>query len=159
MTPYTPSRSVMGRDELLAHRVAGGSRDYSVSDDGYGDMAHAQAQGWATCSAWGRDGWDLGEWPIVSVHMRTRDGRSEVMTIVEGDRDVYAFDSKADQHAAVDYLFLWYAASRDWSPMRGDEGRAMLDAGGASVDPKFRGPFSWARLDAEGGGGGAVPQA
>lgn len=146
---YTPTRSLMRRDELLAHRVTRYSRNYAVSDDGYGDVTAAQSQGWKTHPSWGRDGWDLGQWPYVSIHLRVNGGRYEVLTIVEGDHDVYAFDSEADQHAAVDYLFLWHAANNEWCPVRGEEGREALDAGTVDVDSRYRGPFSWERLNSE----------
>jgi hypothetical protein len=144
-----PTRPVMGRDELLAHRTKTYGRDHAVSDDGYDDMQAAQSQGWKTHGTWGRDGWDLGQWPYVTVHLRTTDGRYEVLTITEGDHELYTFASEADQHAAVDYLFLWHAANQAWCPVQGEEGRAALDLGGAEVDPRYRGPFSWARLFSE----------
>ena len=146
---YNPTRPVMGAEEFNAHRVKRYGRDYAVSDDGFDDMAVARSRGWTTHSSWGRDGWDLGTWPYVSIHLRVHDGRYEVLTIVEGDHDVYSFDSEADQHAAMDYLFLWYAADQAWCPVRGSEGRQALDAGTAVVDVRFRGPFSPARLDKE----------
>ena len=148
---YTPTRPVMGREELLAHRASAHGRDYSVSDDGYDDMSVAESRGWEAHSAWGRDGWDLGQWPYVSILLRVDGSRHEVMTIVEGDHDVYVFDSEADQHAAVDYLFLWHAAHQEWCPVQGDEGRGTLDAGTADVDVRYRGPFSWARFENESG--------
>ena len=148
---YTPSRALMGRDELVAHRLQTYGRDYSVSDDGYDDMEAARAKGWGTESLWGRDGWNLGQWPYVSIHLRVNEGRHEVLTITEGDHEVYAFDSEADQHAAVDFLFLWHAAHEDWCPVRGEEGRDALNAGAVEVDSKYRGPFSWERLSEEAG--------
>ena len=143
---YTPTRPVMGRSELIAHRARTYGRDYVVSCDGYDDMELAQSQGWKTHASWGRDGWDLGQWPYVTIHLRTTGGRYEVLTITEGDHEVYAFTSEADQHAAVDYLFLWYAAYQEWCPVRGEQGREALDSGAVDVDAKYRGPSSATRL-------------
>jgi hypothetical protein len=65
----------------------------------------------------------------------------ELMQIVEGDREVYAFDSPADRDAATDYLFLWYAADRHWAPITCDQ-REALDAGyPLAIGDKWRGPY------------------
>ena len=100
-------------------------------------------------ASWGRDGWNLGDWPYVMIYVRETsgrfephhpDGRFELMQIVEGDRTVYRFLTAADRDAATDYLFLWYAAGARWAPL-GYEDRLRLDAGELTVDEKFRGPY------------------
>lgn len=151
-------RPIMTAAELAEHRVGAHGRDYTRSDDGYGDMSEARGEGWRVISGWGRDGWDLGDWPYVSIMIRDRaetpelqlrGSRFEMQTICEGDHDVYRFDHEEDRTAALDYLFLWYAAGEDWAPLTYED-RARLDAGElGDVDPKFRGPFSWARCNAE----------
>lgn len=42
----------------------------SYVDDGYEFMAAGEAAGWRPVSAWGADGWDLGDWPYVVVMFR-----------------------------------------------------------------------------------------
>lgn len=41
-------------------------------DDGYEWMEQAAAEGWRAVSAWGRDGWDFGDWPYVVYLFRER---------------------------------------------------------------------------------------
>lgn len=136
---YSPTRPIMGSAELARHKATAHGRDYTVSDDGYDDMEAAAKQGWRTLSSWGHDGWDLGNWPYVSIQVRNRDGRFELQSICEGDHTLYAFDADGDRDAALDYLFLWHAADKDWAPLNWDQ-RAQLDEGGFEVDAKFRGP-------------------
>lgn len=149
-------RPVMSAAELREHKVRDYGRDYSESDDGYGDMQAEQKRGWRQLSGWGRDGWDMGNWPYVAMMTRTsndgtrgEDGKLarqyEVLTIVEGDRTWYRFDNVVDQEAALDYLFLWYAMSEDWAPKHWT--REALDAGQLQVANKYRGWFSWERVE------------
>lgn len=153
------TRAIMTRDELAAAKTTAHGRDHVHSGDGYDDMELAGTQGWHVVSSWGRDGWDLGEWPYVTIYVRdindgTLDGGKlrriyQMQQITEGDHTVYAFDTPEDRDAAIDYLFLWYAAGRDWAPL-GYEQREDLDAGQMDdLDAKWRGAFSWGRLDAE----------
>lgn len=144
-------RPRMTRAELAEHRVGSHSRNYRLSCDGYGDMEVAERQLWHTVALWGRDGWNLGDWPYVSFYVRetndgglSEDGKMrrlyEMQVIVEGDHDVYRFDSEADREAAIDYLFLWYAAGKRWAPLK-ETDRDQLDAGTLVVEDKWRGPY------------------
>ena len=142
------TRTIMTRDELATHRDTSHGRNHALSSDGYDDMTLAEAQKWHAVSGWGRDGWDLGDWPYVAIYIRDLNGTYQMQQIVEGDHDVYTFASREDREAAIDYMFLWYAAGQDWAPL-GYEQRATLDAGELEVDPKWRGPFSWDRLERE----------
>jgi hypothetical protein len=130
----------MGRAELDMFRLASHGRDYSRSDDGYSDMEAAEHEGWRSRSSWGADGWDLGNWPYVSFQMAEREGRYLLQTIVEGDHEQWSFPTAGDRDAAIDYLFLWYAAGQEWVPLTWEQ-RGALDAGGFTVEPKFRGPY------------------
>ena len=165
---YQITRPLMTATELAEHQAEQRGRDYRESDDGYSDMEAEQRRGWRAIANWGADGWNLGAWPYVMIY--TRDtascqscganladgsgdgtgghwqnctapaGRFALMQIVEGDRTAYAFTSEADRDAALDFLFLWYAAGQRWAPLaEGD--RAKLDAGELTVDAMFRGPY------------------
>jgi hypothetical protein len=46
--------------------------------------------------------------------------------IVEGDHTLYRFSSEEDRNAAIDYLFLWYAAEKSWAPLEYED-REKLD--------------------------------
>lgn len=151
-------RAMMTAVELAAHKVDAHGRDYSKSDDGYGDMEQARAEGWREISGWGADGWDLGDWPYVVISHRDGTGRHEMRQTVEGDTTVYAFDNDEDRDAATDYLFLWYAASRaeryadgapEWQVIADDPGRVALDAGLLEVPERLRGPWSHVRTAAD----------
>lgn len=152
MTDATTQRPIMTREELATHHLTEHGRDYSRSDDGYGDMEQAAKAGWRVLSGWGRDGWDLGDWPYVVISIKdtaepSMYGTFQLQSVCEGDHDIYAFNSDADRSAALDYLFLWYQAGT--GDLSIDIDREALDAGTLRVDPMYRGPFSWARCDAE----------
>lgn len=139
-------RPIMTADELRSHKVDAYGRDYSRSDDGYDDMdVNFKDGGWHAVSSWGLSGWDLGQWPYVVISVRDAD--FDLLSTCEGDRDVYHFDTPEDRDAAIDYLFLWYAASKDYSDFPAID-RDALNAGNVTVDERYRGPFSWSRLDA-----------
>lgn len=145
---------LMNQATMREHHLADYGRNYGESDDGYGDMKAEQKRGWKVISGWGRDGWDMGEWPLVSMLAReikpepapAMAKRYQVMQIVEGDRSIYTFDTVTEQEAALDYLFLWYSAGEDWSPVTYDN-REQLEAGQLEVADKFRGWFSWERVE------------
>lgn len=145
------TRPVMTRKELADHQVHAYGRNYAESCDGYEDMEAEEGRGWTAISGWARDGYDLGDWPYVTIYTRPEwDGKFPLLQIVEGDRTLWSFDTEADREAAIDYLFLWYAAGDRWAQEQGAWiDREALDAGTLDVPPEFRGPFSWARLEAE----------
>lgn len=150
----TTTRPVMTSDELSARQVDSHGRDYSRSDDGWDDMEVAASEGWSAVSGWGRDGWDLGEWPYVVVSVRdVAADRWEMRQTVEGDTTVYRFATTSDRDAAIDYLFVWYGLGKEYDEWVAEglthDKREALDAGTLRVPERFRGPFSWARLDAE----------
>lgn len=149
------ARPIMTRDELARHKVDAHGRDYSRSDDGYSDMEVATEDGWSAIAGWARDGYDLGDWPYVVISVRRSIRRLsegyEMRQTVEGDTTVYRFESSEDRNAAIDYLFVWYAIGREYDSFAtaGLTSREGLDAGTLRVPDEFRGPFSWARCDAE----------
>lgn len=156
--PDTPTRPIMTRDELQSHHLTAYGRDFGQSDDGYDDMeANDGRKGWRSVAGWGRDGWDLGEWPYVVVSHGTLagdgPGKYRLLSVCEGDHTVYAFDSPDDRDAATDYLFVWYGVSREYDTWMAEgltyDSREALDVGTLRVPERFRGPFSWARAEAE----------
>lgn len=144
---------IMTAEKLNEHKVNAYGRNYAESTDGYEDMTAENKRGWSEVSGWGRDGWDLGQWPYVVIYTQdfnagTPAASYGLMQICEGDRTVYAFTSAEDREAAINYLFLWYSADQRWSPLTWEQ-REALDAGTVEVDPKYLGPFSWERCDRE----------
>jgi hypothetical protein len=131
-------RAIMNRAELARYHVKDAGRDYSKSDDGYGDMEVNESEGWETISGWGEDGWDMGNWPYVMLSKRWTTDKNlfEVLSVCEGDHSYYSFATIEDAYAALDYLFAWY------SPEIVGIDRAILDEGGIEPDPKFREPYT-----------------
>ena len=105
------------------------------ADDGYDFMhSHAEPAGWRAVSGWGKNGWDLGDWPYVVMYHRKESGAFWFLQYTEGDLIAYRFGTLADLHAHTDGAARFY-----WDHDR-DRGPADLDS------PDARGPFSWARL-------------
>ena len=148
---YVPARPIMTAAELLEHRAHSYGRDYSESDDGYSDMEAEEGRGWTCLSGWGRDGYDLGDWPYVMIYLRRYpdNGAMGVMSICEGDRDVYYFTSASDALAAVDYLFIWYGINRGYDTWEalGVTSLEALDAGTLRVPVELRGPYGRMRSE------------
>jgi hypothetical protein len=110
--------------------------------DGYDRMETVKPQGWRAVPSWGRDGWDLGTWPLVVIYHREADGSFDLATNVEGDATTYRFPTRELRDAATDLiaLFYWRSRSEDWS--KGIHTVAEMPA-------NLRGPFSWERLERE----------
>lgn len=103
-------------------------------DDGYEFMAVGATAGWRSVSAWGKDGWDLGDWPYVVVLFRDRVTKPSTLdndpaekvferaTYVEGDIVVEEYASDVDRETATDEtaLFYWKHNDADWLN-RGDD--------------------------------------
>lgn len=135
-----------------------------LATDGFERMDAGREHGWRPTPQWGRDGWDLGNWPYVVLYRRDpahehdpRPGDTwcrwcnselgepshtwEIACDVEGDHDRWAFPTKALRDEAMDYLFAWYAVSmsQEWA-----KGWDPEDA--STIPEPFHGPFSWRRL-------------
>lgn len=112
------------------------------ADDGYAFMAEGAKRGWKPVASWGRDGWDLGDWPIVVYLFRdASDGRFERACYVEGDIAIDAFASaeERDRNTDAAALHWWQVQEAEWV------------AGIETVDQmpdRLRGRFTAARLEA-----------
>jgi hypothetical protein len=128
-----------------AHRVPPEPFWQGVRDgggDGFDSMDAARARRWEAIPVWGRDGWDLGDWPLVVIYTRHDAGGWYLAENVEGDVTVRSFPDEAQRTAAIDALaFDWWKYAE--SPHVA--GYATV----ADLPGELRGPFSWARLDAE----------
>ena len=81
-------RKIMTAAELDGFKNGEHGRDYRISGDGYDDMGIAIKQGWTVLANWGRDGWDLGEWPYVAIYIRnTRSCRTCGANLTDGSGD------------------------------------------------------------------------
>lgn len=93
MTTYTTTRPIMTNAELATHKAAEYGRDYRESDDGYSDMEAEEKRGWSAIPGWGRDGWDLGNWPYVVIYKRE--------TLPGGDAELIRRNRVSDQQDAL----------------------------------------------------------
>jgi hypothetical protein len=119
--------------------------------DGYDWMEKLDGTGWRALPNWGRDGWDLGDWPLVVIaHAHDTDNGDYLLAErVEGDVTVWAYHTKDERDTGTDRSARYW-----WSRDPERHGEAMVEAlantpEGELLDRRFRGPFSWARLDAE----------
>ena len=110
-------------------------------DDGYDFMEATSKSGLEPVPSWGRDGWDLLDWPIYVAAIGKVDGEHVLLTYCEGDLSLKTFASSEELHAGVDELAIWH-----WR-QRGEEWVAKFAEG---EEPDYlKGPFSWKRLDEE----------
>lgn len=112
--------------------------------DGYDRAQYVERFGFEPVSGWGRDGYDLGEWPYVMVFFRDRSEELrgsvfEVVVNVEGDAYSHEFPTAGEREAWVDdWAFReWKHHEREWV------------AGLEAPTPELRGRFSWRRLRRE----------
>lgn len=109
--------------------------------EGY-DWLERLPDGWKPVAAWGREGWDLGDWPyaIVVEYRDPGQGVYAVGTYVENDITVQRFETVEEQYDAIDKIaeFYWRA-----DPSRGPrdlpEGQGLL--------PHHRRPYRRSRAD------------
>jgi hypothetical protein len=110
-----------------------------VGDDGLDRMEFARRLGWEEIPSWGRNGWDLGSWPLVVVYHR---GEQEVAVDVEGDIDVERFATREERDGRTNEIAFFY-----WK----NDGEEWVDGidSHEQMPPELRGPFSRQRLDHE----------
>lgn len=148
MTDNTTTSQSTGLEETLlspSYRIAEEafwSAARMRGDDGYDIMEPALARRWRAIPSWGRDGWDLGSWPLVVVYHRDTDEQWQLAYYVEGDLTVYSYPSRELRDAATDCLAFWHWKNHE------DEWVDTVDTVDEAPD-RLRGPFSWKRLDAE----------
>lgn len=87
--------------------------------DGYDMMEIAAKKGWYAIAGWGKQGWDLGSWPLVIVFKkRIKDVENcyLVAVYVEGDVTQYATPDIETRNALIDEtaFFYWKHADREW---------------------------------------------
>jgi len=109
----------------------------------------------------GLDGWDAGQWPLVVI--ATSDNRPEdparpfgITTRAEGDLLEQRYRHRECRESALDQIvaFYWVAmgddheaataarTARAWDPFKPEDGM-----GTEPLPERFRGRFSWARLN------------
>ncbi len=113
------------KDELNQYKVEPGNfwkGLLMLGGDGYDDMELAEKHGWHPISAWGKDGWNLGSWPLVIVFFRNLKVKQEetvvyqVIEYVEGDVTMWSCPTKELRQAVIDELafFHWKHMQEEW---------------------------------------------
>ncbi|GAB3873838.1 hypothetical protein ACFQ1S_03730 [Kibdelosporangium lantanae] len=76
---------------------------YADSYDGHEWRDKAEQFGWDVPGLWGRDGWDLGSWPLVvmALYDSEKTDTWALMTYVEGDMVVKVFTTREARDLAV----------------------------------------------------------
>jgi hypothetical protein len=103
-------------------------------------------KGWSAIPAWGKNGWDLGSWPLVIIFWGNRpakDGNPPTFDIayyVEGDVTTYKCPTAEIRNQITDTLafFHWKAQEERWVKDYQTEG---------DLPPELRGPFSFERME------------
>lgn len=85
--------------------------------DGHEWREMAEEFGWSVPGLWGREGWQLGVWPLITVGLHD-DPKVRVwayVTYVEGDTDVHVFDDEDERDRAVteEAVFWWRNGDAD----------------------------------------------
>jgi hypothetical protein len=109
--------------------------------EGY-DWLERLPDGWKPVAAWGREGWDLGDWPyaIVVEYRDPGQGVYAVGTYVENDITVQRFETVEEQSDAIDKIAEFY-----W---RLDPARGPSDLPtGQGLLPHHRRPYQRSRAD------------
>lgn len=113
--------------------------------DGYEMIDVVATGGWRARGDWGRDGWNLGQWPYVIVFTRqTAADAFQLAYYVEGDVTLYEYPSAELRDAAIDAIafFHWSSNGEAWTA-----GISTAD----EMPARLCGPFSLQRLDRERG--------
>lgn len=131
----------------------------AYSGDGYrwqnATAGVAEEPHWHIPGSWGRDGWDLGDWPYVQYGwVDVEDRAFGYLSYCEGDLDIYVFATREERDRKLDEsaLFHWLHRERDRHLMEGIARRRGKDVTELTVDdlpPARRGHFSWARNEKE----------
>ena len=110
-------------------------------DSGWDWMGEGLPAGWHPEPAWGRDGWDLGAWPlvVVALFVDDRHERYAVATYVEGDIEVRRYQSRDALHVAVNEIaeFHW-RLGQSHGPSDLPEGQGLLAKHAGPYDPRRR---------------------
>lgn len=117
---------------------------FEESGDGYDYIQQLEVTGkWAAVGSWGLDGWDLGDWPYLVYFVSKQGDQFCVRERCEGDLTTWTFATRAEMIAKLDETFWWCVRNHP-DRMGWTEPPADLE-----TNPRYRGPFSWDRLNKE----------
>ncbi len=112
-------------------------------EDGSDWLSQLGECGWRMVPSWGRDGWDLLEWPYAAVAHFDGEDRYGLAVYEEGDVSVESFPLREARDAATDRIAVQYWRANGHGPRdlpdRDDE-----------LAPYHLGAFSLERIECEG---------
>lgn len=144
MTTTETAALYMTRERLAS--FAGRASFEYVGDDAYDRSEVRTRQGWKLLSAWGEDGWDLGNWPYLMFYVRKEpNGSYSLASDAEGDWSTWTFESHAELTQALTYLAVWdWLGDPQWHGLTDDlehVTRESLDAGTARLPERLCKPY------------------
>ena len=86
----------------------------AIYGGGYDVMEAAHEEKWRAIPGWGKDGYDLGDWPYVIVFTRNQHGRYDIMYYVEGDVTMYSAPTKEIRNAIIDEIAFFHWRGEEW---------------------------------------------
>lgn len=81
---------------------------------GYDVMEAAHEEKWRAIPGWGKDGYDLGNWPYAIVFFRNRQTQYDIIYYVEGDVMMYTTPSEEIRNAIVDEIAFFHWKGEEW---------------------------------------------
>lgn len=102
--------------------------------------------------SWGRDGWDAGEWPyVVFRSYKNTNGLYCYAVYVEGDVTVWRYGLEDDRDRALGLHIEWHwrRKSNPADYLGEALAAALTKYPFGKLPARFRGPFTWKRLDEE----------
>ncbi len=112
-------------------------------EDGADWLSQLGEHGWRMVPSWGRDGWDLLEWPYAAVAHFDGEQRYGLAIYEEGDVSVEAFAHREARDTATDRIAVQY-----WRV--NGRGPTDLPESDDELAPHHLGPFSFERTEREG---------
>jgi hypothetical protein len=109
------------------------------------DWIHELGHGWRAVPAWGRDGWDLLEWPYAAAAHFDGEELHGLAVYEEGDVTLGSFPSRAERDAATDRIAAGYWRRNERGP------RDLPEGEDDELGAHHRGAFSTARWEREAG--------
>jgi hypothetical protein len=101
---------------------------------GYDIIGPAEKRKWNVIASWGRDGYDLGSWPLVIVFVHSTVESFDVIEYVEGDVCMYSCPTAEIRQSIIDEIAFFHRKQAEESWVAGYETVEQLPE-------ELRGPY------------------
>jgi len=131
-------------------------------EEGYDFISVGEENGWRAVASWGLDGWDLAEWPYNVYLFREvypilfREVYPPIFAVYpsaqranycEGDITIETYSTVEAREEATNETAMYYWLSKNEAWVAGVERAEGRTTAAAEVPERFKGPFSWKRLN------------